>query len=275
MSRLRYGTLQSWNYSKALRHSENSGTTDVRVVGHEDSVDLQKHYNVPWGASWTTISRDNIIAAVHGMESLGIAPTVPAMGTFTPEPFKQSNIVNHGQHLDKKRTSGKPGRNLRSILLSITSQATIVWLATSAMPLTMAQTLKPNNQNVNIRRIKEFAESVTLEQESRWLIIFDKSEALSGDGLGSVTLLIALFSELLVVYNLRPYDRYKSRAVGICMTGILFACGLWKADLRQLILLEWLGINVTILVSSVIHARLSKTTPTGANAEEKVQIEGW
>lgn len=60
--------------------------------------------------------------------------------------------------------------------------------------------------------------------------------------------------ELAVVYKLRPFDRYKSQAVGTCLIGTLLLCGYYASNMRQVVLLEWFSMNLTLALSATFHA---------------------
>lgn len=168
---------------------------------------------------------------------------------------------------------------MRRFILS--SWSTLAWLTTGCMPLTMAESLRPDDLSIHgpdIQHVERVINPLISGRagDNPWLINFNNVGDSDGMGLGPVPLLTALAFELLVVYKLRPYDRYKSRAVGVCLVGVLIVCAVCAATLTQLVAFEWLGLNVAILVSAIVHEWFAEA-PSAADVDtaEKVQSTQW
>lgn len=58
--------------------------------------------------------------------------------------------------------------------------------------------------------------------------------------------------------------------MGICSAAILLLCALCAEDVRQLVVLEWVGINLTLAVSAGVHAWMP-----ASEEEEEEEGEGW
>jgi hypothetical protein len=82
----------------------------------------------------------------------------------------------------------------------------------------------------------------------------------------------ALLVELVVVYKLRPFDKYKSRAVGTCLITTLLLCALCASNMRQVVLLEWVGMNLTLILSAAFHALSTNAKQKAFAIDEKYPL---
>ncbi len=95
-------------------------------------------------------------------------------------------------------------------------------------------------------------------------------------GAECIPILGAFVIELAVVYHLRPGDRYKSRAVGTTLIATLLLCGGLAANAQQTLLLEWVGLNLALVVSAVAHTLATPshvTVSRGTLSEENEWLE--
>ena len=186
----------------------------------------------------------------------------PSLERMSPHsPLRQANGMI-GSSLQQSITHFKEGMEI--LIRSMTPGKTSLFTAMfggSFVPGAFGQTIEPGGLSgrfspaeVELHQVSAHYLCMSETQDSR----YHQGNWLATDPTNSDGVFIALLSgcvcELVVAYKLRPFDRYKSRAIGTCMLSILLLCGFYATNMRQVMFFEWVGMNIMLVLSGAIHA---------------------
>lgn len=99
----------------------------------------------------------------------------------------------------------------------------------------------------NASALRGVSESLLTMQQS-W-VMRDNPES----GFWFACLLGVGVCELAMLYGLTPKARHKDIAILTSMIGGLFICALLVSNIREVIVLDWVGVNVAILLSATFY----------------------